>query len=513
LNIVLATLNAKFIHASLGLRYLLANMGSLRSQTELREFTINRSISEIVDELLQSQATIIGFGVYIWNVAQTTEVVKVLKTNNPSIRIVLGGPEVSYETEHQAITHWADYVITGWGDISFARLCQALLSGAPPQQKMITGEQPPLDQIQFPYSEYTDQDLAHRLLYVEASRGCPFKCEFCLSALDKTAWPFDLERFLAEMNILYQRGARNFKFVDRTFNLNVQASVRVLQFFLELRKGTGEEVPLFLHFEVVPDHLPEKLKTTITQFPPGTLQFEVGIQSLNPDVQQTISRRQDAVASMTNLRWLLESTYVHIHADLIFGLPSETVESFANGFDQLYALGPHEIQLGVLKRLRGTPIIRHTAEHGLVFSPTPPYAVQQTGAVDALTVTRFTRFARHWDMIANSGRFKKTLPFLLQNSCTDSAFTAFQQFSDWLWARTGTTQGLTPENLVDGLFDYLCQSSGQSVEAIQSVLLADYIASGARSNPNALHGLIPKREIPISKSRRKLLERQTQHLV
>ena len=144
------------------------------------------------------------------------------------------------------------------------------------------------DQIALPYAEYTDADLAHRLLYVEASRGCPFKCEFCLSSLDKTAWAFDLELFLAELHTLYQRGARNFKFVDRTFNLKIDASARILQFFLDRMVAD-----LFLHFEVIPDHLPDRLKDMIAKFPPGVLQFEVGIQSFNVEVQQRISRRQD----------------------------------------------------------------------------------------------------------------------------------------------------------------------------------------------------------------------------
>ena len=163
-------------------------------------------------------------------------------------------------------------------------------------------EQLPLTEVVLPYREYTDADLAHRLLYVEASRGCPFRCEFCLSALDKTAWSFDLDRFLLEMQHLYERGARNFKFVDRTFNLKVDDSARILCFFLD-RLAPGHDDPagrLFVHFEVIPDHLPERLRELIMRFPAGSLQLEVGIQSLNEAVQQRISRRQDNARSETN---------------------------------------------------------------------------------------------------------------------------------------------------------------------------------------------------------------------
>jgi radical SAM superfamily enzyme YgiQ (UPF0313 family) len=511
-SIVLCTLNAKYIHASLGLRYLLANMGDLKPQTALREFTIARQPQELVDELLLTlgeppvgAVQVIGFGVYIWNVTQTCDVIRLLKAVRPDIKVVLGGPEVSHEVDAQDIVRLADHVITGWGDVSFPKLCRALLHGPQPLMKILTGEQPPLEQIALPYAEYTDADLAHRLLYVEASRGCPFKCEFCLSSLDKTAWAFDLEAFLAEMQGLYQRGARNFKFVDRTFNLKIDASIRILQFFLDRLSSE-----LFVHFEVVPDQLPDRLKAMIAKFPPGVLQFEVGIQSFNVEVQQRISRKQDNERTAANVRWLVAESNAHLHTDLIFGLPGETLESFAAGFDRLHDLGPHEIQLGILKRLRGTPIARHTAAYGMVYASTPPYTVQQTGAVDAATMQRFTRFSRYWDMVANSGRFKQTLALLL--AATPSPFYAFLGFADWLWQSSEKTSGLSPEALVDALFDYLSTDGGLPPATVQQTLLSDYLASGARASPRALKGLLPKQVAPQSHAAKTLAQRQERHL-
>ena len=246
-QIILATLNAKYIHASLGLRYLLANMAThggedLRARTVLREFTVARPVEEIVAALLKelgdatvtdapTETQIIGFGVYIWNVTATTAVVRRLKLARPALLIVLGGPEVSYEHEAQEIVKLADFLVTGWGDVSFAKLCRSLIHGPRPLMKVHVGEQPALSEIVMPYAEYNEDDLAHRLLYVEASRGCPFKCEFCLSSLDKTAWAFPLDAFLHALDTLFQRGARNFKFVDRTFNLKIDASARILEFF------------------------------------------------------------------------------------------------------------------------------------------------------------------------------------------------------------------------------------------------------------------------------------------
>jgi len=488
-RIVLATLNAKYIHASLGLRCLLANMdkhggAGLRAQTQLCEFVIGQPATRIVEELLALQPEVIGLGIYIWNVVETTQVVRLLKTLRPDIKIVLGGPEVSHEVDQQEICRLADHVVTGWGDVSFPKLCRALIDGPQPLMKVIAGEQPALGELTLPYAEYTSEDLGQRLLYVEASRGCPFKCEFCLSSLDKTAWAFELDGFMAEMDALYRRGARNFKFVDRTFNLKIDNSVRILQFFLD---RMAEAPDVFVHFEVVPDSLPDRLKELIAQFPDGSLQFEVGIQSFNPEVQQRISRKQDNAKTADNLRWLVGHSRAHVHADLIFGLPGETLESFAEGFDRLHSLAPHEIQFGVLKRLRGTPITRHTAEFAMAYDPQTPYTILQNSTVDFATMQRVKRFARYWEMVANSGRFAQGLQLLLTPG---SAFGHFLALSDWLWQTTGKTHEFAFEKLVDRLFEHLTRVRGIDSVTVIAALLADYQASGARGRPQCLAALL-----------------------
>jgi radical SAM superfamily enzyme YgiQ (UPF0313 family) len=472
--IVLTTLNARYIHASLGLRYLAANMGELEQDTEIIEFVLQNRAEEIVEALLAAQPRIIGFGVYIWNVAEITRVVALLKSVAPHITVVLGGPEVSYECDEQEVVRLADYVITGWGDISFPKLCRELMQKHPQAQKIITGIQPKLDEIKLPYAHYSDSDIAHRTLYVEASRGCPFKCEFCLSALDKTAWAFDLERILAEMDKLYQRGARQFKFVDRTFNLNIKDSVRILEFFLERL-----DEKLFVHFEVIPDHLPEQLKALIVKFPPSSLQFEVGIQTLNPEVQALISRKQDTAKAEENLRWLREESHAHVHVDLIIGLPGEDVASIADGFDRLIALKQQEIQVGVLKRLRGTPITRHTETYGMRYTPYPPYTILTTDRIDFATMQRLVRFARYWDLVGNSGRFPKALELLLDGS----PFARFLAFSDWVYATTHKTHQISLPQLFDLLFTGLTAALAVPTEVARAALEHDFVQSGSKEIP------------------------------
>lgn len=442
MSIVLSTLNARYSHASLGLRYLMANMGALAPITQLQEFVIGIRAADVVEKLLTLEPKIIGFGVYIWNVDELTRIVALLKRVAPQVTVVLGGPEVSYETDEQEIIRHADYVITGWGDITFPKLCAQLLHGPRPLMKVHAGEQPPMAQIAFPYEHYTAEDIAHRTVYVEASRGCPFKCEFCLSALDKTAWPFPLEELLAQLESLHARGVRVFKFVDRTFNLNVATSQRILQFFLDKLQADPDD-PVFAHFELVPDHLPESLKASIVQFPPGSLQFEIGIQTFNPAVQALISRRQNNEKAIANLRWLREETHAHLHVDLIAGLPGEDVQSFAEGFDRLAALRPHEIQFGILKRLRGAPISRHTESHDMVFDSAPPYQILKTDRISFAQMQRLVRFARYWDLVANSGRFADLMPAILG----DSPFARFLALSDWLYQNTDATHRISPDRL------------------------------------------------------------------
>lgn len=473
-SILLSTLNARYFHSSFGLRYLLANLDELQPDTAIREFIITQRSLDIAEALLAEQPRIVGFGVYIWNVAETTQVVALLKRVRPDLIIVLGGPEVSHEWEEQPLFQLADALITGPADLAFAQLCRRLLADDPPVEKVIAAATPPLDQLALPYRLYTDEDIAHRLIYVEASRGCPFKCEFCLSALDKTAWPFPLEPFLAEMQRLHDRGVRHFKFVDRTFNLNAKVGARILDFFLERL-----DERLFLHFELIPDHLPAALKERIARFPSGALQFEIGVQTFNPAVQALISRRQDNRKTEDNLRWLRQHTHAHLHADLIVGLPGEDLASFAVGFNRLAALDPHEIQVGILKRLRGAPINRHSAEFDCRYNPHPPYNLLCSRLLDFATMRRLERFARFWDLIGNSGRFRHARPLLLG----DDPFGRFMALSDWLFAQTGQTHQFALERLFDLLYRGLIEALGVSDSAALDALAEDYRDNGAKGSP------------------------------
>jgi len=497
-EILLSTLNAKFIHAAFGLRYLLANLGELRPHAALREFDINQKPIDIAEAILEQNPRILGLGVYIWNVQASTELVAILKRARPEIIIILGGPEVSHECDQQEIVRLADHVITGEADLKFAEVCQQLLASSDlphrqPLPRIIPAELPDLARVVLPYELYDERDAAHRVIYVEASRGCPFTCEFCLSSLDVPVRAVPLESFLPAMQRLLDRGVRQFKFVDRTFNLNLVTSRAILEFFLA-RWQPG----LFVHFEMVPDRLPEALRDVIAKFPPGALQFEVGIQSFDPEVGRLISRRQNFDRLEENFRWLREQSGVHVHADLIAGLPGETLESFGAGFDRLLALRPQEIQVGLLKRLRGTPIARHDAAWAMRYNPLPPYEILQNRLLDFATLGRLRRLAKFWDIFGNSGNFVESLPWLWTGSTADatgevrraegdraaSPFWQFLQWTDWLHARGVKTSGIALARQYELLWEYLTQQ--HPPESIAPVMIRDYRRAGRKDVPRWL---------------------------
>jgi radical SAM superfamily enzyme YgiQ (UPF0313 family) len=510
-DIVLTTLNAKYIHAAFGLRYLLANLGPLQADAAIVEFDINQRPVDIVEALLARNPKIIGFGVYIWNVALATEVVATLKRLRPDLTVILGGPEVSYESESQPIVQLADYVIAGEADLKFAEVCRQLRSGERPATKVIPAGLPEFGELVLPYDLYDAQDVAHRIIYVEASRGCPFSCEFCLSSLDIPVRQAPLPVLLEHLQRLLDRGVRQFKFVDRTFNLNLNTSRAILEFLLA-RHQPGH----FFHFEMVPDRLPAALREVIARFPPGALQFEVGVQTFNEEAAKLIERRQDYPRLEENLRFLRGQTGVHIHADLIAGLPGETLESFAAGFDRLIALGPHEIQVGMLKRLRGTPIIRHDAEWQMVYNQHPPYELLQNRLIDFPTMQKLRRFARYWDLVGNSGNFVETTPLIWGKAgqAPVSPFAGFMRWSEWLHGRVGRTDSIALVRLMELLFEFLTGERRLDPKQVAAALWRDYQRGGRHDKPAFLRDSLPADTLPASPRRTRpgMPKRQARHL-
>lgn len=479
MNIILSTLNSRYTHSSLALRYIYANLNELQNTTEILEFSINDAMQSVAEKLLENSPKIIGLGVYIWNASEIKELVHIIKKVSPQTIIILGGPEVSYEPFRVDFSD-ADYIIQGEGDIAFYDLCKEIIDTAENTQaktKIIKQSVPNLKEMNLPYEFYTDEDIQNRYIYVEISRGCPFECEFCLSSMDEKVRTFNIEKTLEEFQKLWDRGARNFKFVDRTFNINIKTANKILDFFLE------KESPYFAHFEVIPDHFPNSIKEKIKKFPHGALQLEIGIQTLNLDVANNISRNLKLDKIKENITFLEQETSAHIHLDLIVGLPGESLKSFGNNLNELVGLSSCEIQIGILKKLSGTYINRHDIEFGMAYSDFPPYDILKNDLLSFKDIQIMKRFARFWDLTYNSGNFKNSIKLLWQDN---DVYSNFYNFSMWIYEQTDSTYKISLVRLGELMFTYLKDVKKLAPEAIAELMLKDMMKLKGRSIPHYL---------------------------
>ncbi len=475
-EIVLVGINSRYTHTSFGLRYLYANLHELQCKAAIQEYVIKSDPATIAEKILSQNPKIVGIGVYIWNATDVYALTEILKKVAPSVTIVLGGPEVSHKP-FRINWQYADYIIQGEGEISFYRLSQAILNNTPPKEKVIPAILPALKEINLPYQYYSDHDIGHRYIYVEASRGCPFECEFCLSAIDERVRGFDMEKLLAEFEKLWQKGARNFKFIDRTFNLNIKLANQLLDFFLAKKEHYT------LHFEVIPDNFPERLKERIKQFPKGSLQLEIGIQTLNEEILANINRRMDLDKVKENIAFLEKETHAHLHLDLIIGLPGESVESFADNLNRLKAMTNSEIQIGILKKLSGTTLDRHDKIYNMIYSDKPPYEILQNDRISFAKLQKLKRFSRFWDLTYNSGNFYRTINYLWKEQ---SVYDGFYAFSEWIYTQTESTWQISLMRLSELLFRYLTEVLHYDKQRVADTMIEDIIKIEGRKIPGIL---------------------------
>ncbi|MCU0664062.1 MAG: DUF4080 domain-containing protein [Myxococcota bacterium] len=500
-DIVLCTANARFAHASLGLRCLLANLGELRTRAMILEVTLEDRARDIAEKILAQEPRIVGLGVYIWNVDLMAQVAGVLRRVAPQVKLVLGGPEVSCPSDLPAMASLGHHVVCGEGEERFASLCQALLDGlAPPF--FWDGPPPDLLHLAFPYELYDEADLAHRWTYIETTRGCPHGCEFCLSALDRKVRRFPAQGTAHELTRLLQRGARKLKVLDRTI---LPRQLRLLADVVRPYAHDG----LFLHLEAVPDRLTDRDLELLAEFPKGAVQIEAGIQSLDSAVLKRISRKQSQAKALERLRTLLERTFAHVHADLVVGLPGETMDSLATGFDSLLETGVHEIQVGMLKRLRGAPIARHEGPFDLRFEGHAPYEILATSTIDFDQMQRLRRLSRVFDLVHNSGRFRGFCKSLVHGR---SAFEAHLALADSVQGRAGRTAKLSLSNFAGYLFDHATLDLGKDPRAVAEMITSDLERTSREAPPARVQQhLDPQRPRASRAMASDLPQRQSRH--
>ena len=406
-SIGIVTLNAKFIHSSLSLRYL--RNAARRAGFEnvwIQEFIINQPVWKIAAEILKQAPDVLGLSVYIWNRKQSFELLETLQKQSPNLKIVLGGPEVSFEPELPN-----DYtLIAGEGENKWVEYLNFAAKGETPPRETLEQWNTYGNDLPELYPPYIEEDyptLKNRYAYIEASRGCPYLCSFCLSALDKKVRYFDDANLRQQIKHLIQNGTRKIKFVDRTFNLKPERMRNLMQW---LTQFDGTE----FHFEVVGDLLNDEMMRFLETVPQGMFQFEIGVQTTTEEVQSTIHRKQSNIKLFNTIEALIQQDRVHIHCDLIFGLPGETLNELLESFTEVLKLKPHELQLGFLKFLPGAPIRDQIESHQYRYLSFPPYELLSHKNLSAEEVRFLKQFTEVFDLFYNSKRFQFSLDHLFR---------------------------------------------------------------------------------------------------
>lgn len=468
MKVVLTTLNAKFIHTSLALRCLKAYSAN-EFDIDIAEYTIKDPAMNIVGDLFAREPDVIGFSCYIWNIEETITVIDMLRKIKPSLRIVLGGPEVSYDTGFwMERLPQVDYIVVGEGEETFHHLLTELRDAEKfhmvfglayrkrnedgSQKIIINPPRPKLDLATLPTPYRFAEDLptlASRVVYFETSRGCPFSCQFCLSSIEVGVRYFDLERTKSDLLYLIDAGAKLIKFVDRTFNIKRDYALDIFQFLIENHRGT------VFQFEITADIMrPEVLDYLAEHAPPGIFRFEIGVQSTNDITNEAVQRRQNFTKLTRTVTKVKESGKIDQHLDLIAGLPHEDYNSFRKTFNDVFELRPEELQLGFLKMLRGTGMRLDADKHGYIYMDRAPYEMLGNNLLPFSDLVRIKRVEDVLEKYWNAHRMDHALLYLVERAFP-SAFDFFQQFGDYWEGRGWQKIGHQLEDLFSRLWAFL----------------------------------------------------------
>lgn len=482
---VVATLNAKYIHMNLAIRYLKA-YAEPDFPVELAEYTIKDPVLHIVADLIERKPDVIGFSCYIWNIEETIRVIEILKKINPDIKIVLGGPEVSYD-----VFYWlerlkeADCIVMGEGEETFKELLSCFKNDEPLEnvrgiafrkdgKVKINPARPKLNLRNHPSPFRFKEDipdLGKRIVYVETSRGCPFQCQFCLSSIETGVRFFDREKIKEDIRYLMKNGARTIKFVDRTFNISRSYAMDMFQFLID------EHVPgTVFQFEITADIMkPEVIEFLNQNAPPGLFRFEIGVQSTNDLTNELVKRKQNFEKLARTVRLIREGGKIVQHLDLIAGLPEENYDSFRKTFNDVFALRPEELQLGFLKMLRGTGLRHQAKQWDYVYMDRAPYEILKNNVLSFDDITRLKKAEDILDKYWNRHRMDATVEFLVTYAF-ETPFDFFQQFGIY-WADRGWAKiGHQLEDLFTRLLEFLRHAEIRDLDIALALMKFDYLS-------------------------------------
>lgn len=487
MNVVLSTLNSKFIHSSLALRYLKAYGEAHGQAYDIVEYTINMPVLHILSDITEHDIDVLGFACYIWNVEMTLHVVDMVKAVRPDIKIVLGGPEVSF-TADELLEQCPniDYIVQGEGEEAFHALVTALQLGNDGLDPVIPGvrgrrngsilgsaeavEVRDLSTIPFPYTEGDMDDLEHKIIYYESSRGCPFSCQYCLSGNKNTVRFFPQERTLKELQWFIDHGVKQVKFVDRTFNCAPHHHRPLMEFMRD------SDTNMNFHLEMEPELMTEWETNILCETPPGRIQIEVGVQSTHKKTLDAINRYNDWPYIQKSIRPIIQAGRTHVHMDLIVGLPHEDFNRFGQSFNDLFSLQPHALQIGFLKLLKGSGV-RRMREYKYVADPLAPYEVLSTHVLPYYDV-RFLKYVEDvFERFYNSERFRTTFGYIGQQLIHGET-DAFTYFCDMTraWLKEGNHKvNLKDIDQIEFLYSFfLAKGDTIAAELLQYDTLVSY---------------------------------------
>ena len=442
MQVLLTAINSKYIHTGLGLRYVGAYAREQGYNVELVEETINTPILTVLEKLMAVKADVYGFSVHIWSRSFVFRLVRMLKKLRPEAVLVLGGPEVSFAAEKCfAELPETDYLVQGEGELVFAKLLKMLEQGGPVPAHVAYVEQgrvqlnggpttlADLSFLPFPYPDLEQVLAEHRIVYYEATRGCPFNCAYCLSGISRSVRKRPLDLVLQDLDRFIAAGAPLVKFVDRTYNLDETYFLPMLE---HLAAASTEAT---FHLEIKADLLSEKVLDFLANVPKRRFQMEIGIQSTNQPTLQAINRHDDWERLVHNVKRLISFHNMHVHVDLIAGLPYENLERFRQSFDDVYGLGADMLQLGFLKVLPGTQMEQERELHGLRYMDEPPYEILATDCMPYEDLQLLKRMDNVHDQTGNSGCFKHILAQLIK-CYGKGAFRFYEALTRW-WVEQG----------------------------------------------------------------------------
>ncbi|KNF07505.1 Fe-S oxidoreductase [Gottschalkia purinilytica] len=489
MNILITTLNSKFIHTSLSIRYLKSYSESEFPNIDIEEYTINQSVDYITGEIFKKECDIVAFSCYIWNIESTLEICERLKIVNPDIKIILGGPEVSFDSEDIMKRYeFVDFVIDGEGEETFKELLVCIRDRKDLNkvegivfrdgQDIIRTPLRPLiqnlDDIPSPFegdlSEYNN-----KIVYFESSRGCPFNCKFCLSSTIKGVRYFSIDRVKSDLKKLIDAEVKQVKFVDRTFNARKEYAMEVMNFIIS--EGVSNTN---FHFEVTADLLDEDIIEFLKNIKEGLFQFEIGVQSTNPRTLDIIDRKTDFKRLSEVVTEIKSFKNIHLHLDLIAGLPYEGYDSFKKSFNDVYALNPDKLQLGFLKLLKGSQLRIDGEKYGFKFIDKPPYEILETEYMSYGEMLKLKTIEDLVEKYGNEGYFSNTIRYII-NNFYESPFDFYENFAEYWEVKEHHKVSHNRTSLYKKLYEYYKEVINEDNGLFVDVLKLDFLMNSGKS--------------------------------